>query len=682
MKKVIAVAFSIFCFASFAFSQANISIDVEDEIYTIIDNAYMRGLCSSVNGAKPWTENKIRLIINEILENEDKLSKTEVKVLEQFIEAHTVDYDSKKDLRSIYVSNGSETNPISFLYDFSFSGEGSGGFYTNDYFNGGGFDFFPLFNFEGDLTKYISYRMSGKFDISYIPLTKMGTYNIGYAWYDDGVEEYLDGKLYSIDDPEKHSLSKDETGYYYVSGGVKNHVEDGKVTQYEQPRVRTVEKLLNTAHLPFGYKKRWNGQFYQLSNLSASGTEGWASKPGFSGTIEAEIRTTFLDQKISVGAGRYSREWAAMDRGSSLVYNMQAQPFLAFDTTFEIFPWLKFSSLCGILEYPNQDYMNENSYAEEKSGIDDSYFYQNGFSMNLIELDFKYLHFDIGSTVVFPKRFEIGYVFPLLNYVEYQNHIGDCDNLALYGNIKVQKPGLGSIWASLYLDEINGLNNDPFTSSRAMFAGQLGVKAVFPWIGFGSVSMRYTKVEPYCYTHHSINYAPSYSHYVSENYTNNGDSLGYYLPPNSDELLFRLEGKPSENISASLNYQFVRHGADYGSQQVPGSSLYSELPIYNRDELKKYFLRDGAYNWMHIVSIGGQIENRKAKVPVALYANVGFIYSYWTMIDDSVYSKRNEYGSNGNSRADKYTSFHFVDNDEYPVQCGAVITAGIKLWKW
>ena len=75
MKKVIAAAFSIFCFASFAFSQANISIDVEDEIYTIIDNAYMRGLCSSVNGAKPWTENKIRLIINEILENEDKLSK-------------------------------------------------------------------------------------------------------------------------------------------------------------------------------------------------------------------------------------------------------------------------------------------------------------------------------------------------------------------------------------------------------------------------------------------------------------------------------------------------------------------------------------------------------------------------------------------------------------------------------
>ena len=72
---------------------------------------------------------------------------------------------------------------------------------------------------------------------------------------------------------------------------------------------------------------------------------------------------------------------------------------------------------------------------------------------------------------------------------------------------------------------------------------------------------------------------------------------------------------------------------------------------------------------MHIVSIGGQIENRKAKVPVALYANVGFIYSYWTMIDDSVYSKRNEYGSNGNSRADKYTSFHFVDNDEYPVRC-------------
>lgn len=680
MKKV--VAFAAFMFLTvFTFSQANISIDVENEIYDIIENAKLRGLCSSFSGAKPWPEKKVKIIIGEILENRERLSSSEICFLEDYLSSLEANYDEKKDLRSIYVSNKNENVPVSFQYDFLFSAETSGGFYSNDYLNGGGFDFFPTFNFQGDLSKYLAYRMTGKFDISYMSLTEMGEYLIGYSWYDDGVKDFLNGDFY--DEESNSKLSKDESGYYYIDEtGTRKDVSDSNVKKYDEPRRRTIKKLLNTAYLPYGYKKRWNGQFYQFSNMSASGTEGWASEPGFSGTIEAELRTTFLDEKISVGAGRFSREWGAMDTGASLVYNMQAQPFLAFDTSFELFPWLKVSSLVGILEYPNQDYMNEKSYAEEKSGIDDSYFYQNGFSMNLIELDLKYLHFDVGSTVVFPKRFELGYVFPLFNYVEYQNHIGDCDNLALFGNIKLQKPGLGSVWASLYLDELNGLNNDPFTSTRAMFAGQLGAKFVLPFLSFGSVSMRYTKVEPYCYTHHSINYAPSYAHYVSENYTNNGDCLGYYLAPNSDEFLIKINGKIRSNICASLSYQFIRHGADYGSQAVPGSSLYSELPIYNRDELKKYFLRDGAYNWTHMISFGAQIENRKAKIPFIFYANAGFIYSYWTMIDDDVYQKRNEYGKYGNSGANKYTNFHFVDTSEYPVQCGAVVTAGFKLWKW
>jgi hypothetical protein len=301
---------------------------------------------------------------------------------------------------------------------------------------------------------------------------------------------------------------------------------------------------------------------------------------------------------------------------------------------------------------------------------------------HMIELDFKYFHFDFGSSTVFPKRFEIGYMFPLINMVEYQNHIGDYDNTAMFGDIKVKIPEYGSIWASLYLDEINGLNNNPFTSTRAMYAGQLGTKILFPWLPFANISMRYTKIEPYCYTHHAINYTPWYNHYIIENYTNNGESLGYYLPPNSDEFFFKFEAKPKANLNTSLQYQFIRHGAEYGSQQVPGSSLYSELSPYNRDELNKYFLRDGAYNWMHIISVSANIQNKKSKVPFMLYGTAGFMYSYYTMIDSDIYNKRHEYGNNGNSGADSKTVYHFVNTDEYPVQFGGVLSLGIKLFYW
>lgn len=190
------------------------------------------------------------------------------------------------------------------------------------------------------------------------------------------------------------------------------------------------------------------------------------------------------------------------------------------------------------------------------------------------------------------------------------------------------------------------------------------------------------KIEPYCYTHHAINYTPWYNHYIIENYTNNGESLGYYLPPNSDEFFFKFEAKPKANLNTSLQYQFIRHGAEYGSQQVPGSSLYSELSPYNRDELNKYFLRDGAYNWMHIISVSANIQNKKSKVPFMLYGTAGFMYSYYTMIDSDIYNKRHEYGNNGNSGADSKTVYHFVNTDEYPVQFGGVLSLGIKLFYW
>ena len=82
----------------------------------------------------------------------------------------------------------------------------------------------------------------------------------------------------------------------------------------------------------------------------------------------------------------------------------------------------------------------------------------------------------------------------LFNYVLYQNNLGDYDNTALFGDIKVRKPGVGSLWASIFIDEINGLNNDVRTSPRAMFAGQLGGKIVIPGLKLATLSVRYTKV--------------------------------------------------------------------------------------------------------------------------------------------------------------------------------------------
>ena len=294
----------------------------------------------------------------------------------------------------------------------------------------------------------------------------------------------------------------------------------------------------------------------------------------------------------------------------------------------------------------------------------------------MVAIDLKYFYLDFGSSVVWPNRFAIGYILPLANFVEYQNHLGDYDNLQMFGDMKVRYPGLGEAWVSLFIDEteLNIISNNPFYYTRDMYAYQAGIKYLLPNIPFATLSFRYTKVEPYCYTHQSLNNTPWYNHYITENYTNDGYCIGYYLDPNSDEFRLDFDLKPSSNIRFNTTYQFIRHGADYGSQQVPGSSLYSELPIFNRVNLRKYFLHDGAYEWSHILSLSAAIESHNTKFPFKIYGTIGGVFSYFTMIDSTLYD------SSGKAENCNFsTPFTVVNTEEYPMTFGLVMSLGFKI---
>lgn len=652
MKKIIVLLTCLItlCFAVTA--QTNATVSITDEIYELLDVAQKKGLCSPLNSYKPYSKSQILNSLREIYDNSEKMTEQEIKIIEHYLAQYEPsEKEGKNNFFNASLKNSNENFPVTFNYKSEFELVYSGGLYTNSDFNSWGMDNMYKINFDGDIGKGLSYRLKGVLDFSKMPLMQVGDYFIGYPLYNDEVANYLAG----------------------------NHKDDG--SEYDVSKyARYIHRFLNNSYLPYSYKKPWSGQFYFAKNMSASGLEGWATSFGMGFSIDGEIRGSFFDNHIILGAGRFDREIAAMDTGSSLVLNGNAYPFMAVEAQFKIFNWLKFYSITGVLEYPNQDYVNKDELNKfgESGNNDDSYYYQNAFSLNMVEVDYKRFHVDFGSSVIWPKRFELGYIFPLANYVEYQNHIGDCDNLALFGDLKYTIPGIASVWGSFYLDEINGLNNNPFIYTRAMFAYQGGVKYILPKLTFATLSFRYTKIEPYCYTHHSINYAPWYNHYICENYSNNGESLGYYLPPNSDEFLLQFKMKPTANSNFGASYQLIRHGADYGSQQVPGSNIYSEMSNVNRDELKKYFLHDGAYNWIHILSAGGK-ATLNTKYQLSFYGNLGLMLSYFTVIDQEKYT-RDDYGNNGNCRdVDFNTPFDIANTDEYPTLFGAVLTLGFSI---
>ena len=638
-KNILFVIFMTFCF--YAFSQENITVNLDDDIYSILSIAETKGLCKPLLNVKPYTQKYIFDKVSEIKENIEKsnykinIKESELNYINEYIKKFETKNGFDFQNLSYRIQNNNEKFPVSLEFNDQLNILGSTGVYQNSTQNAVGFDFYNDFNFVGDVTKYFSYRATFFAGLTYMPLQEMGTYNIGRWWYTDNLPETS---------------------------------EPGFANQN-----RTVNVKRYNSFLPFSYTKFWDGSCHFLTNISSDGFESWPNEVSLGMGMTTDLRASFFDNSVELGISRMNHEWAAMDDGSSLVLNKNARPFVSADLRVTLFDFFSISGLTGILEFPNRLDLDSNAFyffdsdgkIDEKRS-DDSYFFQNAFSIAMVDIDFKYLHLDFGSSCVWPKRFEMGYAVPTLDRLIYQNNVGDYDNLALFGDIKLRYPGLGNIWFSLYLDEIS-VSKDMFEKTRCMYAFQLGTKINVPILPFTNVSFRYTKLEPYCYTHHSISYVPYYQQYVAESYTNNGESLGYYLPPNSDEFLFKIESKPITYTAFGFQYQLIRHGVDWGSGAVPGSNLFSELQPADRNSLRKYFLRDGVYEWMSIFSLYGSYDFKNFNVPIKVFLNIGYIYQWFTGIDGTPSSS---------------TPYHYINTPEYTDKNGFVFTLGIKLFSY
>ena len=623
-------------------AQSHISVPLGHQVYHVIEQAQLRGLYRLLPTVKPYSRAMVLSIIGEILENNEiqkfgKLTRQEREILEQFRETFGPDIKGLDLLRGTY-SVENIWNEIYFSGEFGF---GSNLGFSGAYFpEAGGFErgisenplatdpfaganhpaagdsYYGLnagiyFSFMGDLGRNLSYGLTLGGGFMKAPRTILGRNNT-------------------------------------FSAGWINDREDDKAR---------VNRLINVyseplTYFPYTYKMNWDGSVWFIGSMDAGGFEGWPQDLSFGYYMIPEMTGALLNGHVHYRFAKLDREWSGMTGSSSLVLNQAAQPFFAGEVTFIPFTWLSFSSLTGVLEY---GMMLETG----TSGIKDAAeTFQNIFSVNVLEINYRnYFHIDFGSSTLWPKRLELGYIFPLADTFFYQNNIGDFDNSALFLNIMGQYPGLTKLWFSLYLDEISfgDINRDFFSKSRMMIAYQFGGRVHIPWferLAFSSLTLSYTRIEPYTYTHTRED-VPWYGDLPMEtNYVNRGRSLGHYLPPNSDEVLVRVDTMPALSTMLSFQYQLIRHGAEYGDRAVGGSSLWSELDPRGREtkpNLRKYFLHDGAYQWMHVFKLSGEYSLTGFNIPVKLFAEAGGVYYYFTDVEGPVNSGSKPYSRVNNS---------------------------------
>jgi len=623
-------------------AQTHISVPIENPVYFVIEQAQLRGLCGYLPSTKPYSRAMILKVIEEILASDPvhefaKLKENERNILEQFKKDFTPDRNGVNLTRGT-ASSEHVWNDIYFSSEFGVGldfdfGLGYYAFapgYTynegdNPFFYGAAhpssgdlykdFNIIPTISFIGDLGKSASYGFTISGFIGKSPRTILGQY-----------------------ETTPYDPADDETHYMIFPS--------------------RSEPL---AYFPYTYKKKWDSFVYSTDNISNRSMLAWPQEVSVGYSMMPELSGAFLNGHFMYRFARLDREWAGSVNNGSLVLNRTAQPFLAFETVIVPFSWISFSSLTGILEYNNAIGSDNRALLKDSSAT-----FQNAFSIVMLELsNKKNFKVTLGSSVVWPKRFEIGYIYPLAENYLYQNNIGDYDNLALFLNFEGQYPaGLGKAWLSTFVDEIS-IESGLATMDRTMFAFQFGGLFYLPGIPFASITLSYTKIEPYNYTHGRLE-TPWYENKLMEtNYVNFGRSLGHYLPPNSDEILVRFQTLPVPRSLISFQYQMIRHGADYGDRAVDGSSLWSELKEIDRSSMKKYFLHDGAYQWMHVFKVGGEYSFTGKKLPVKLIIEIGAVYSYFTDSND-------ELGSNGD--------FRIINTPQYPHTLTFIGFAGVKLF--
>ena len=376
----------------------------------------------------------------------------------------------------------------------------------------------------------------------------------------------------------------------------------------------------------YSFSRQWDGGV--LLPSAPGDYHSWPSAFAFGWGTMGEINAAFFDEQVQLRVGRIRREWGAAANGSSLALNAQGRPFTALEGTAAPLSWFGFSFLTGALESFNEDGQRP------EDGI-----FKNGFSLAQIEIKpWDFFYFDAGGTAVWPRS----------------------PNLAFFTSLELRLPGILKIWGSAFVDTIESLDNNFSILDGNAYAYQIGLKSSISWLSLASVTMRYTKVEPYCYTQTggTDNWIPS-----SGAYTSGGESLGFYLPPNSDEFLVRLESLFSPALKAHIQFQMLRHGVDYGYGAVDGSSPRDSFEYGNST---KYFLKDGVYRWNTVLKIGGTFRMNAGEVPLSIYAEAGMVSTRFTI--------------NGSAGIGSEADFEGLDDAVYRAGTGFVFSIGFRVY--
>ncbi len=199
------------------------------------------------------------------------------------------------------------------------------------------------------------------------------------------------------------------------------------------------------------------------------------------------------------------------------------------------------------------------------------------------------------ETAVWGERFDLSYFVPLSEFYLTQGLGGFSDNSIVGLSAHARLPHNTGISGVLYIDDLNfnqvvRLN----FNTKWKLAYELKANWTPMWNVFKELTLDYTAVMPYMYTHiGSGANTPNFS-----NYTNAGLNLGPALDPDSDRLTLTASFVPLPKLNVDAMFRFIRHGnplADVNGHTGdlfdpgynPGYAFQTSTPFLSQSILEK-----------------------------------------------------------------------------------------------
>lgn len=401
---------------------------------------------------------------------------------------------------------------------------------------------------------------------------------------------------------------------------------------------------LGYSYLPyqFNFETMW-------AHVLASGTSG-EGKPVKDELTAGMIYHTELNGSWFKGALQFSvnnqrRAWGFDE--SNLVLSSSARRFPGVELKIQPASWIRYSYLMGSLfSYANQ----KESYRKDIYGYDLGQVQKN-FTYHLIELvPSKWLQISAGGGNIWSKRFELAYMVPFVMPHFTQIDVGDHDNLSMNFDVATFIPSVGKVWGSFFVDEFSFVKGGKLLKMpRNRYAWQLGWKSnlISVIIPATTSTLKYTRLTPFVYTHYPETDFNTFGskRALDMTYTHDEFNLGFYLPPNSAELNWKLVNIAVPDLVLSLENRLIIHGTNDLSStnvyQIYGDIYRHQLEGPDKDVLKyplMNFTKDGIYDWtiMSEFKFDWKLRNSGLLNYYRLTGSLGYGKTSWKSNDSQV----------------------------------------------